>query len=164
MNDQTPILEQFMEPEQVPFTPDAPGWYFVGGLILALLIVGVVLLVRNYRKNRYRRIAIKQLQEQETNLIEKKEYAGLVYFANRLMKDICVTKYDREKCAGLRSADWLRFLNETARSDIFKDEDATTVESIYSDKESLDKRAATDFTSKTKQWIKTHRHVVTHRT
>ncbi len=160
MNNNISTLDQFIEPAPVRFTFEAPGWYILAGIILLILLICVALIVRNYIKNKYRRKAIKALQKEETNSIKQKQYADIIYKANMIMKQICIQLYTREACAGLRTKDWLEFLNQTSHSNLFQKENEKTIDSIYLTGNDLDEKETIAFLDKTKQWIKKHKHAV----
>ena len=66
MNDKATSLDQLHDivvPDSVSWWPLAPGWYFVGLVAIALLVVAAVRLWQHWQANAYRRIAIGELAQ-----------------------------------------------------------------------------------------------------
>lgn len=56
-------LRDIQLPEPVSWWPLAPGWWFVIASCLAILIGVVLMVVRHQKRNRYRRLAMNELEE-----------------------------------------------------------------------------------------------------
>ena len=50
-----------IEPDPIRFSFDTPGWYLLGGIIFILSCLLLIRVIKNYRKNAYRRDAIEKL-------------------------------------------------------------------------------------------------------
>lgn len=157
MNDTIPILEQFIEPSPVRFTPEAPGWHVLEIGLLILLLLVVFFIYRNYRKNRYRRNAINWLEIKEKQLINNNNYSDLVYTADMLAKQIGIQKYGKENVASLQGREWIDYMNKNCPFVTFSMADEQLIRSVYNPDIMPDKQQAVDFTAKIKQWIKKHR-------
>ncbi len=156
MNDSIPAIGQLIEPAPVRFSFDAPGWYVVGGIVLVLILTGAFLAWRRYRKNRYRREALRWLQQEEQRLVAAMEYAQLVYTADMLVKRIAMQRYGRET-SSLRGKEWLDYINRTWHS-TFTDDDAKLLDALYASADKIEASRANSFIDKTKHWIKTHKY------
>lgn len=159
MNDTIPALGQFIEPAPVQFRPDAPGWYVVGGIIALILLFGLFLVWRSYRKNKYRRTAIQWLDEQENLLFPQKQYESLIYQAVSLSKRVGMLKYGRETVASLNGKGWLDFMNGSGRTHIFMPEDERLLGVLYKtgSGDTLNDTDVKTFVHKVKQWIRKHK-------
>ena len=113
MNPEDPLagLNPLREPAMISWWPPAPGWWAL--LLLVLLVVAfiVVALRRHYRRNAYRREALKQLQ----NLHQDYQSGGDVprYLAgvNALLKSVALQAYPRSEVASRSGATWLQIIN-----------------------------------------------------
>ncbi len=156
MNDTIPTIGQLIEPADVRFSFDTPGWYVVGGSILLFILVSVFFAWRHYRRNHYRRAAICWLQKEEQRLSATNEWEQLVYTSDMLVKRIAMQRYGRE-ISSLRGKEWLDYINRTWRS-AFTADDAKLLDDLYASTGNIDAHRANSFVDKTKHWIKTHRY------
>ncbi len=156
MKETIPGLSPYMEPTPVGFTFDAPGWYTVGLLLALAVITAVILWIRHYYHNRYRRLAIRLIEENEKIAIAGGEYSKLVYNANMIAKQICIRLYGRKETAPLKDAPWIIFLNRSSGGNIFSSADAQIIRDVYYPMVHTGKQQALHFTEKIKQWIKKH--------
>ncbi len=92
--------------------PPAPGWWLLIAL-LVLLILGLCLLARRARRLRYRRQALRQLAELETDM--QLPSAALLSALSALLRRAMLCAFDREECAALTGEAWLRFLDRDLR-------------------------------------------------
>ncbi len=164
MNDSIPSLGQFIEPAPVSFSLNAPGWNVVAvTLILSLLTTGIGIII-HYRKNRYRRKALKQINKEQQRLATEKKYIELLYVTNSIIKKITIRQHGRQQVASLQSKEWLDFLNNQCNKVIFNTTDKNLLTHLYLvDNNQPDEKETMDFVSKAKQWIKQHRHAPIHR-
>ena len=115
-----------IEPAPTSFSFDAPGWY----VVLVILILLAVILTWRYlvrkRKNRYRRIALKKVQQ-----LSLQESQTQSWEINKVLKGICINKYGRGSCAGLTGKDWFDFLNGKCKTPVFGQEAMQAYLGIY---------------------------------
>jgi len=98
-----------MVPEEVASWPLAPGWYLVIALVLLPLVFLVLRFLRSWRRNEYRREALRQLEgigKLDTGQVCSSQVAEL----NRLLKISAMHRYTRERVASLSGEPWLEFL------------------------------------------------------
>jgi len=60
------LADDILEPEPLPFTFETLGWKILGVLLLIIAVVLFYKWFKNFRKNKYRREAIKKIQLIET--------------------------------------------------------------------------------------------------
>ncbi len=157
MNDTIPALGQFIEPSPVRFYPSAPGWHVLAGIILLMLAGIVVFAFHRYRKNRYRRFALRWLEQEEQKYIANKEYDQLIYIANLLAKQICTHLTGNNQALILRGSDWLTYLSQTCPTLSFSSSEEEILKALYESPTGLSQQQAVDFSDKIKHWIKKHR-------
>ena len=93
--------------DPVSWWPLAPGWFV---LLLALTLAlawAAAKTFRHWRKNAYRREALRSLE-----LIEPPELPELV-------KRVCLSAWPREQVATLSGDEWLKFLDQSANTNDF---------------------------------------------
>ncbi len=157
MNDTIPELEQFIEPSPVQFSPNAPGWYVLGGIFLLILLIIAFLIWNNYRKNRYRRIALNWLELEEEKFFNNKEYGRLVYAGGMITKKITIFLYGNNEIASIRGSKWLAYLTKTCPSISFSSTDEQLMSDIYESNNNLKEQQVFEFIDKIKYWIKKHK-------
>lgn len=138
---------QLIESKQVAFTFGAPGWYVLAVVFLLLAVAVAWLVLRSYRKNRYRRKA----------LLEMKTYGGgatALYRTNMLLKRIAMARYGRPETAGVRGKEWIVFLNKSRGRELFSQSDAVLLERLYTDETGV----SDGFIGKAKEWIRRHKY------
>ncbi len=111
------LLEQMrdlVEPEAVAWTPETVGW-----LVATLWLAAVALLVAvraclSWRRNRYRRAALAELQAIRSRA-RRGEAVGEALAV--LLKRTALAVYPRKKVASLHGAGWADFLRRSSRGD-----------------------------------------------
>lgn len=98
-------LHDIVTPPGVPFWPPAQGWYVVGLLLLALIAVLVWRAFARYRRNGYRREALRVLREIEGE--------GSIEALPALLKRTALAAWPRHEVASLSGEEWARFLAHT---------------------------------------------------
>ncbi|NCD71244.1 DUF4381 domain-containing protein [Mucilaginibacter agri] len=154
-------IGKLIEPQPVPFTFNTPGWYVLGALLLILLAGLILLLIKYYQLNRYRKHALLLLASTEKKYTEVNAFELLVYDANMLVKRIAMSRYGRQRVSGLRDGEWIGFINTTWHEKSFDSKDEVLInETIYQSGQSVSADDAQAFTNKVRRWIRKHkRHI-----
>ncbi|HEY4323450.1 MAG TPA: DUF4381 domain-containing protein [Mucilaginibacter sp.] len=149
---------KLIEPAPVPFTFTAPGWYVLGGIAALLILFIVLLMIRYYRLNLYRKHALLQLSNIQQNYTTNGSFDLLVYEADLLIKRIAIARYGRQNVSGLRGNEWISFINKRWREKSFDSTDGQLLErKIYESGQPVSGDEASLFVQKTKRWIKNHK-------
>ncbi len=100
-------LRDIVVPPEVALWPPAPGWWILlaGGIAMVAIFAGMI--VARYRRNAYRRAALVALDTADAGDI------------STILKRAALAAWPRAEVASLTGADWLAFLDRTARSDVF---------------------------------------------
>ncbi len=105
-------LHDIVLPPPVPWWPPAPGWYAVAAVALALLGFALWTTAARWRRNRYRRAAMRQLGRIPHD-------GNVVPAVAALLKRTALAAFPRERVASLTGPAWLAFLNRTGGTDAF---------------------------------------------
>jgi hypothetical protein len=107
-------LHDIVVPAPVPWWPPAPGWFPLGGMVLALLGLAAWAAIARRRRNRYRRAALAELGQLPPTV------EGLAPLAE-LVKRTALAAFPRERVASLTGRPWLEFLDSTGGKALFAD-------------------------------------------
>lgn len=102
-------LRDIVLPAPIAYWPPAPGWWILAVAALALLAIGAVCLVNNYRHNAYRRAALRELAALGSPLDAARAQA-----LSAILKRAALVAYPRADVARLTGDAWLGFLDRTA--------------------------------------------------
>ena len=147
-------LGPLYEPDAVRFSFETQGWYL---LCLFLLLVATFLFfkwLKRYRKNGYRRDALKTIASIEQNSQSQHE----AYQLNDiwvLLKLVAIEAFGRQQVAQLYGNDWLEFLESKGKNTPFTDYKQHISNTIY-EPISVDQKEAKALIEISKLWISTH--------
>ena len=147
-------INSIIEPDTIAFNFDAPGWTVVGISLLLLALLIVIHTLINYRKNKYRRLAIKNLVE-----IEAKEVYTLQQKAiaiNTTIKQVTILIYNRDQVAYLDGMRWYIFLNKQVKKPAFSEDLFSVIQEGLYNKSVLETDHINLFINQSKYWIKKH--------
>ncbi len=108
-------LHDIAVPPPVPWWPPAPGWYVVGGIALVFLGLVAWAAVIRWRRDRYRREAIRALDR----ILRDSRASSSMSAIAELVKRIALAAYPRDRVASLNGDAWLAFLDATGGTDAF---------------------------------------------
>jgi len=141
-------LNDIVEPAAVPLWPPAPGWYVLAGLLLLITSWCVYRMVRRWHMNRYRRLALEEL-DQMRQAASWRNLPGLV-------KRTALAAYPRTQVASLGGNEWLEFLRATrGKSSLAPGTGALLLRAAYETGELGEAEQAALFTA-TEKWIRRH--------
>jgi hypothetical protein len=117
VNPQDPLanLLPLRAPDVIGWWPLAPGWWF---LIVAALIALAALTyvgIRYFKRNAYRRRALRQLQDLHTRYQSNSEATLYLGQINSLLKSVALAAYPRREVAAMHGADWECFLGNCVK-------------------------------------------------
>ena len=111
-------LGRIYEPEAVILTYDSPGWYVLFTVIAIVILLMVILIVRWYLKNAYRRNALKMLHRIQLKFDNKPDFE-CINEAMVIVKHTAIQTYGRDEVATLSGVEWLSFLDEKYKRGAF---------------------------------------------
>lgn len=115
-------LEQLKDihlPDPVPLWPPAIGWWVLAALTLLCLAALLIFLLRQHRKQRYRRLARQRLEQLYRDYQQERNDLEYLLNINRLLKQVSVNHYDKTQVSRLSGEAWLRFLDQTGNTQAF---------------------------------------------
>ena len=109
-----------VEPQPVSLFPATPAWLVVFALLLAILTRGVLRVLQQRRRNRYRREAAAELRGIEARLGSATTRETALAELPVLVKRVALHLARRDEVAALSGPSWLAFLDRTWNGDAFR--------------------------------------------
>lgn len=153
-----PELQQLRDihlPPAVDWWPPAPGWWLLLTLAIAIVFALIAWLLRYRKKNRYRRLALKQLQLLRGQWQQQRDDRSLMQAINQLLKQTALAAYPRERVAALNGAEWLLFLDSGLKQPRFSEPALRGLASTY--QPAADVVAPERLLDASAHWIRRHR-------
>lgn len=149
-------LRPLQLPVQIGWWPPAPGWWLLGGVIVALACTTVWLAWRHRRRNRYRRVARRELQVAFQHSCDAPADASLFAAqASRILRRTALVRYPRHEVAALCAEQWLDFLDSSAGTRVFREGPGRALaDAPYNPGSHPDDAALHDAC---RQWLRRHR-------
>ena len=107
-------------PDPISWWPPAFGWW----MILVLIIIAVSLLLWGkayYRRTRPRRFALAQLKSVKQQYAQDSDDQWAIREASHLLRCYALSVFSRSDVAGLSGKAWLKFLDDTGRTNQFSE-------------------------------------------
>lgn len=152
-------LNDIVLPEAAGWWPLAPGWYVLFGLLLVILAWFAYTSVRRWINNRYRRVALQQLQLLTEDIRNTDNRDTGLRQIPVLLKRTALSVYPRSQLASLTGGNWHDFLNSKVSKPSFTESTASLLDEIsYSvgDLSKVDTKAADDLLRASHHWLKHH--------
>ena len=153
-SNETIELGQLLEPEPVGFSFSTPGWHIIAVIVIILLLVFFYQWVSQYRKDAFRREAIKSILLIEKRYKEKQD-ANCVNDILVVLKLVAIESFGRENVAQLNGEDWLLFLENKADKTPFGNYSEQISQFVNKEIE-VPKNDVERIIAISKRWIKTH--------
>ncbi len=114
-------LHDVVAPAPVSWAPQTVGWVVLAGLLLVLAAWLGWRTWERARANRYRKVALAEIDGVEKGLREDPSYERAALGAvNEILKRTALTAWPRPDVASLAGEDWLAFLDATADGQGFR--------------------------------------------
>jgi hypothetical protein len=152
-------LNDIVLPATVGWWPLASGWYLLFGLVLVSLAWFGYRSLYHWKKNRYRRAALHELQLLENGINKPGERDAHLRKIPVLLKRTALSVYPRSQIASLSGESWFQFLNSTVKNPLFTKATASTLNTVsYSTGElsTVDPQSAKALLGASKSWLKSH--------
>lgn len=147
-------LRDIHEPAMISSWPPAPGWWLLAALASVFVIYLLVLMIRRWLADRYRREAISELQQLTLHWQSHGNDTQYLQDLQTLLKRVALTRFPRDDVAGLTGEAWVQFLDRSSGSHDFSMGVAEVlIDGNYRQDTSFDAEA---LQSAARQWINTH--------
>jgi Domain of unknown function (DUF4381) len=107
-------------PQPISWWPLAPGWYFLLGLVLIIAVMVIIYFVRRNKKTTVGRLALQQLSFLQQQYQANTPGHIIAMELSKLLRQVALAHYPRQKVAHLRGEAWITFLDETSPKTNFK--------------------------------------------
>ena len=147
-------LGPLYEPNAMRFSFETPGWYVLGILLLLVATFLFFSWLKRYRKNAYRREALKTIARIEQHSQNQNEGNQLndIWV---LLKFVAIEAFGRQEVAQLYGDEWLEFLESKGKNTPFTHYKKHIINSLY-DTISVELKETRTLIELSKQWINTH--------
>lgn len=149
----TNTFGKIIEPEPIAYSFNTPGWHIVFAIFVAALVVIGIRQIYIYKKNAYRRKAIKHI-----NSLAATNENSLVFQINYLLKAMAIQLFGREKVASLFGNQWFHFLNSNLPEKVRTAYDFECFsKAIYDNKAGLNESEKESLITFALTWVKYHK-------
>lgn len=154
-------IDEVIVPDAIGWWPSAPGWQVLGVILSLLLVARVARWAKLWWRNRYRREALRQLDEIQKRAGSNRQQ--VVAVLPHFIKVTALQAYPRRDVAGLSGVDWLAFLDAHYSGPSFSmgvGKELLSVAYLPQGQWQLDDQQSKKLINMTRQWIATHQEVV----
>jgi hypothetical protein len=146
-------ISEVLAPEAISWLPSAPGWRWLGLVLLLLAGWRAWLALQKWRRNRYRRKALQQLDKLADNAGH-----GLLQALSALLKGTALQAYPRIEVASLSGDEWLLWLNHNSGGACFSPTSAKLLtEAVYRAPAQGQTTEYRQLILEARNWIESHR-------
>ncbi len=142
-------LAPIKEPAPILFAFETVGWKILAIVIFILLLIFLYKWIQHYKKNTYRRVAIKRLSTINANSNKSINESAII------LKTVAITAYGRENVAALYGTEWLLFLESKGKNTLFT-KYTTSFLAAQNSNPNIDISIKNEILTLTKKWIQTH--------
>jgi hypothetical protein len=146
-------LGPLLEPTPVTFSMDTIGWKVSFILLVIGCIFFTVIGILKYRKNKYRRMAMKELIDYISIIDNDNE--KLINLVNLILKRLAIEIYGRENVANLYGISWVQYLDSKSKVTRFE-ENYSVIKNATHNLEDVNNTDCNKIIFLTKKWILTH--------
>ncbi len=111
-------LREIHMPPPIPVWPPAPGWWILAVLLLTIL-AAIWLFYKRRKRLALQKAALAELEKLQKSLADGYNQSLFYTEISTLLRRLAIIKFSRSKVAGLTGKEWLKFLDETGRTDEF---------------------------------------------
>ncbi len=140
-------LREFPFADTTSWLPQTIGWAYLGILLFALSLIYGWRRYQHWKQQAFRRHAISSLMQMRDDLSRLNELP-------QLLRHVALCTWPRGVVTGLHGVAWIRWLNEKAGKQLFKDSDAEILNRLaYTNRYDLDKKAGQQLIDASLQWV-----------
>lgn len=110
-------LHDIVVPPPVSLMPQTWGWALLAAVLVAVLLALLLRSYLRYRRNAYRREALREIGRIDTRMRDPLKRNGAVRELAELVKRTALAAWPRSKIAALTGGDWVRFVDASGSRD-----------------------------------------------
>ena len=119
MNPEMIALKDIRYPNNIDWWPMAIGWWIILAIIVCVIIVFAMRFLKNFKRNKKRRIALKELSRIRNDKIICSDISLLTNKLSILIRKTMLAYESRDAVAGLVGEEWLEFLDQNLEEKYF---------------------------------------------
>jgi hypothetical protein len=109
-------LHDIAMPQPVSWMPQTWGWALLATVVLLALLATAIRAIRRFRRNAYRREALRLLADLEEGMGETGDRAHAFRQLAELLKRTALAAWPRSQVAALAGTEWVEFIDQSADS------------------------------------------------
>lgn len=148
------LMEEVVVPAPVSLLPQTIGWAILAGFGLAVIAALLVQWSRRYRRNAYRRQALRELLAIEDRW--KQGHGADATAVASIVRRTALAAYPRADVAALHGARWARFLRESAGDVVLRERDLPLLSELAYRKTSADDLEMDRVLVVARRWVEAH--------
>ena len=119
MNPEMIALKEIRYPNNIDWWPMAIGWWIILAIIVCVIIFFAMRFLKNFKRNKKRRIALKELSRIRNDKIICSDISLLTNKLSILIRKTMLAYESRDAVAGLVGEEWLEFLDQNLEEKYF---------------------------------------------
>ena len=119
MNPEMIALKEIRYPNNIDWWPMALGWWIILAILVCVIIVFSVRFLKNFQRNKKRRIALNELHRIRNDEIICSDIFLLTNKLSILIRKSMLAYESRDAVAGLVGEEWLEFLDQNLEEKYF---------------------------------------------
>ena len=150
-------LHDIVEPTAISVWPLAPGVWLLLALVAVWVAAGAVLWWIRWRRNAYRRAALRELSQLDARIRSPQTSSAALRDLGVFLKRVVLAAYPREQAASLTGDAWLAFLDQTMSGREFSQGVGRLLPSILYTSSDVPESDMNELVDLTARWVRTHR-------
>jgi len=149
-------LKEIAIPQPISWMPQTWGWAVLAVILVGAILLGALLLYRRWRKNAYRREALRLLAQIAVDFRNAQTREATVARLGELLKRTALAAWPREMTAAMSGAEWVNFIRSHQSSQFGRALDDYLNDGEYRSTAALNADTANELISDTRRWIERH--------
>ncbi|MEN8225875.1 MAG: DUF4381 domain-containing protein [Bacteroidota bacterium] len=149
-------ISPIFEPDAIRFSFNTPAWFVLGGMLILFALWLLARRIKHYRKNAYRRAALRELRLIENDYKHQKSVNLVINDVLILLKIVAIKAFGRKEVANKYGEEWLKYLESSGKKTAFLQHKSFILDAIYRRDTEDDKVKLEALIALTEKWIKTH--------
>jgi hypothetical protein len=153
-------LHDIVLPSTAPWWPPAPGWYWILGFAVIVVLTFAFRFFFYWQRNCYRREALSELAQLDAMLGDPAQSAAAVITFAELLKRAALSAWPRESVASLTGSAWFVFLDRAGHTKSFSEGLGASLEQAAYDQrlaDGMSEAQLRELAALVRGWLKHHR-------